>query len=95
MTQRISPTLNSKTTDAGKAICCAQCGHEVAPAGAGKHWKELTALKVTPVSAIPGWPGVVHPNLVQREFSCSSCGQLLDSEMALDSDPFLYDIVEV
>jgi acetone carboxylase gamma subunit len=45
------------------------------------------------VRGMAGWPDAVHPQLVLRKFACPSCGSLLDSEVALPEDPYLYDVV--
>ncbi len=94
MTNRISPTLVRRETDHGGSVCCAECGHELAPAGSSSHWKDHAVLKSEPVAELPGWSASVHPELVLRQFVCNGCGQLLDSEIALGEDPFLYDVVD-
>lgn len=94
MSQRISPNLTYHRTASGSDICCSACGHVVAPAGADQHWKDLAVFSSRRVRDLPGWPEVVHPDMVLREFSCGGCGALLDSEMSLKEDPFLYDTVQ-
>lgn len=91
MTIRISPTLS--ITGASGDICCRACNHSVAPHRPDVHWKDKVVLLSRPVSGTAGWSDSVHPELVLREFSCPSCGALLDSEVALPEDPFLYDVV--
>ena len=90
MSIRISPTLSA--TDSGD-ICCNACGHNVAPHDPTIQWKDKAALATEPVRGIAGWPDAVHPQLVLRKFACPSCGSLLDSEVALPEDPYLYDVV--
>lgn len=94
MTTRISPTLVSRDVDGHRSVCCAECGHNIAPTGSDEHWKDHALLKVEPVSELPGWSTSVHPDLVWRKFVCTGCGHLLDSEMALQEDPFLYDVID-
>lgn len=94
MKTRISPSLIRHETEEGSRVCCAACEHPLTPAGSQAHWKDHAALKTQPVSQLPGWSSSVHPDLELREFVCGSCGQLLDSEMALREDPFLYDVVD-
>lgn len=93
MTTRISPTLLRRETESGSRICCAECGH-VLTAGGSSHWKDHAALKTERVADLPGWSASVHPDLVLRQFACNACGHLLDSEIALGEDPFLYDVVD-
>ncbi len=90
MTIRISPSLSA--TDAGE-ICCNACGHDVAPHSPETRWKDRATLVVDQVRDMAGWSEAVHPRLVLRKFICPSCGSLLDSEVALPEDPFLYDFV--
>lgn len=94
MTTRISPTLVRRDDGSQSSICCAQCGHAIAPFAKDTHWKDHAILKTEPVAGLPGWSSSVHPDLVLREFVCNECGHLLDSEMALTEDPFLYDVVQ-
>ena len=87
---RLSPTL---VVDEACKIVCARCGHALADAGGGSHWKHAAALTATPAAEQPGWSPSTHEALVLRQFSCPSCGSLLDCEVALPEDPFLYDVV--
>lgn len=93
MSVRISPTLNMQDNAGQKSVCCSGCGTALADAQA--HWKDHVPVKRTKVAGLTGWSGSVHPDLELREFSCPSCGQLLDSETALSTDPYLYDVVHV
>lgn len=90
---RISPTLVRRDADNGGGICCAACGHVLTPSDSAEHWKDNAALQTASVAQLPGWSPAVHPDLVLRQFTCNSCGHLLDSEIALKEDPFLYDSV--
>ena len=91
MSTRISPTLVRREAD----ICCTECGHAVSSADATAHWKDHAVLTTTPVSQLPGWSSSVHPELDLRQFFCNGCGHLLDSEISLREDPFLYDVVGI
>lgn len=95
MTTRISPTLIQDVSGGRPSICCAQCNHPLTPSEASSHWKDHALLKTTPVNELPGWSSSVHPELVLRQFVCNECGHLLDSEISLRDDPFLYDVVEL
>jgi len=92
MTARISLSL-SRSSASGGEICCRACGGAVAPDSPDVHWKDEAALVCQPIAGMPGWSESVHPDLVLRQFVCPSCGHLLDSEIALPEDPFLYDVV--
>lgn len=94
MTTRISPTLIRRETEQGFSVCCAECSHPITAAGDSSHWKDSAVLKTEPVSELPGWSSSVHPDLVLRQFVCKGCGHLLDSEISLREDPFLYDVVD-
>lgn len=89
---RISATLaRSADTD---DLCCAQCGQAL-ELEAGQHWKDAVPSSRTPVASLPGWSTSIHPDLELRQFFCPSCAGLLDTEVALPEDPFLYDVVQV
>ncbi|WP_397476100.1 acetone carboxylase subunit gamma [Pusillimonas sp.] len=94
MTSRISPTLVRRDDEGGHVVCCAECGHALTSPEDETHWKDRAVLKTVPVNQQPGWSSSVHPDLVLRQFACNECGHLLDSEVALPEDPFLYDVVE-
>lgn len=89
-TTRISATLNR---DNGTSrLCCVKCNQPISTQ-AGQHWKDAVPSSRTPVAQLPGWTPSIHPKLELRQFYCPSCASLLDSEVALPEDPFLYDIV--
>ena len=89
---RISPTLEIAETDAGKAIVCSGCGRRLGPAG--EPWKSHATLRERPVrDQRQGHASGVL--VVLREFGCPGCGALLDTETALDGDPFLDDVLLV
>jgi len=87
MMARISMTLERRD---GR-VCCASCKAPIA--GATGSWKARAALSEVPVARLPGAGLGVDRDVVIRQFSCPSCGALLDSETALPGDPFLEDMV--
>ena len=89
---RISPTLAVTETDGGKAIVCLGCGARIGPAGAP--WKSHAVLRERPIGDQDGIGNSDH-RVVLREFGCPGCGALLDTETALDGDPFLDDVLFV
>ena len=71
--------------------CCASCKAPIA--AATDSWKARAALNEVPVARLPGAGLGVDQDVVIRQFSCPSCGALLDAETALPGDPFLEDVV--
>jgi len=86
---RISRTLST----AGGQIICNACSHELI--AAGNPWKLHANVAEIPVSGMPGSGTGVQQAIVLRQFSCPSCGSLLDTETALPGDPFLDDVLKV
>ena len=87
--QKISPTIG-RDRDSGQ-LCCVKCGNAL---GEGKaHWKDEVPVSRAQASSLPGWSDSVHEQLEVRHFSCPSCAALLDTEVGLPEDPFLYDEV--
>jgi acetone carboxylase gamma subunit len=84
---RISATLSV----ADGSICCASCGHQLAPAGTS--WKQHAALLTTLVKSLPGAGSAIEERVVLRQFCCPSCADLLDTETAMPDDSFLEDVV--
>lgn len=91
MSTRISPTLTGQVRDGVRHVCCSACDQTVA--SGDSHWKDQASVQTTPANQLEGWSASVHPELELRQFACPSCGQLLDSEVALREDPYLYDTV--
>ena len=83
---QISHTLSIKNGN----YCCQACNAELGESKA--NWKNLASLQEFSPSDL-GTPYTTGENLLLRKFSCPSCGALLDSELALPGDPFLFDIV--
>jgi acetone carboxylase gamma subunit len=72
-------------------ICCRSCQAPIATVT--ESWKTRAALSEVAVAQLPGAGLGVDRDVVIRQFSCPSCGALLDSETALPGDPFLEDMV--
>jgi acetone carboxylase gamma subunit len=86
---RISATL----TVADGSICCASCGHRLAPAGMS--WKQHAALLTIPVKSLPGAGSAIEDRVILRQFCCPKCADLLDTETAMPGDTFLEDVVTI
>jgi N-methylhydantoinase B len=68
---------------------CTWCGGEVAPAG--EHWKDCAVLRRWPISR--AGPLRTGEDFVLIEACCPHCGTLLDTDLAMNDDPPLYDRV--
>ena len=89
------PNINEflRITGSGAdAVTACICGQELAPATA--NYKEHVPVRERPVQAAGPW---VDPHdigagrFVCREFFCTGCARLLDVEIALAGEPFLWD----
>jgi acetone carboxylase gamma subunit len=87
----ISPTLGA----ANGRICCIRCGFALADVG--KPWKEAANMRELNTDALQPEksPAQDKGDTVLRLFVCTGCGVILDSETALDGEPFLVDVVIV
>ncbi|MGE3599498.1 MAG: acetone carboxylase subunit gamma [Dehalococcoidia bacterium] len=85
---RLSNTLKIESGANGIEVLCAACGTALGPVS--RNWREAAALKAEPVDSLGG-PYGTGRGLLLRQFSCPQCGQLLDSELALPSDPWIDD----
>ncbi len=90
MSIRVSASLVVNEAD---QIACMNCGHELGPKG--QPWKEAAHLDESPLKGSGGEPYSNASNVLLRRFYCPGCAKLLDSETAVDGDPFLNDVVEV
>ena len=90
MSTRISASL--VVNDSGE-IACMSCGHALGPSG--QPWKEAARLSETPLQGVAGEPYSNAANVLLRQFYCPGCAALLDSESALEGDPYLNDVVHV
>ncbi len=87
---RLSPTLTIDDGAASGTVSCAKCGHQLGPAN--EPWKPKAALRERLMEEM----GAVHFSggpVLLREFSCPECATLLDTETALEGDPFLDDFL--
>ena len=90
---RVSLTLTQNTQQ--KTVCCAKCGQSLTTPNSAEYWKDKVPVTLSKAAEIPGWSESIHEKLELRQFSCPACSALLDSEVALPEDPFLYDVVHV
>lgn len=90
MKRSVSPTLEISPHTG--SICCRECGWAIAEAG--KSWKPFAQLRDLPLQEAAGSAYRGAPDVRLRLFSCSNCGALLDSEIALAGEPFLEDVVD-
>ena len=79
-----APTVNA--TDA--PVSCERCAGPLADTDG--NWKDAASLQQTPIQALGG-PYASAGEVMLRCFTCPHCGMLLDTETALQGDPFLYD----
>ena len=75
-------------TGANPQAACKHCGGNLAD-GDG-NWKESAVLQETPMRGLGG-PYASGGEVLLRSFSCPGCGALLDTETAIQGDPFLHD----
>jgi acetone carboxylase gamma subunit len=87
MSQTLSPTLERR----GDTIRCRRCGHALA--ACGSPWKRSSVVKEIPTDELVCEAGTGTAATILRLFVCPGCGVLLDSETALNGEPFLEDMV--
>jgi acetone carboxylase gamma subunit len=85
---RFSNTLKIEKDATGARVLCAACDAVLAPTS--QNWRQGATLQTQAVEALGG-PYSTGRNLILRQFVCPQCGQLLDSELALPSDPWIDD----
>lgn len=68
-------------------VQCTWCGHELPSNG---HWKDQAIRRSVSVSSAGRFHEAVE-GLVLRQFYCPTCATALDTEVALEIDPPLYD----
>lgn len=89
-----SPTLQICSLADGDKVCCARCGHAIV--NVGLPWKMATIVREIPTDELVGELIVGDPaETIVRQFVCRGCGSLLDTETALQGEPFLEDTVVV
>ncbi len=71
-------------------VQCTWCGHEISHGA--ERWKDRAVQRALPVSAAGDFRDAA-PGLILRQFCCPRCATALDLEVALESDPPLYDDV--
>ena len=84
--------LSEALVSSDDRIHCGACGHEMGPAG--KPWKAAARLDERPMAGAGGVAYSAGEAVRLRRFFCPGCGALLDTETALQGDPFLDDVVE-
>ncbi len=77
--------------DDGANIACMACGYALGPAG--EPWKQAALLDQRPMRNIAGGAYTNAERVLLRRLFCPGCGALLDTEVALEGDPFLNDAV--
>lgn len=88
--QRYGEYLQHVGTGHDSWVQCTWCRHRVADGRA--HWKDRVAVRHVPTSTAGSYRDSM-PGMVLRQFYCPSCATLLDTEVALEQDPPLYDHV--
>jgi acetone carboxylase gamma subunit len=73
-----------------KVISCRKCKCALGPAGVP--WKQYASLVERPIQELCK-PYTAAEKVMLRNFACPDCGTLLDTEIALEDDPFLDDIL--
>ena len=73
---------------AGAPVSCKHCGRGLG--GADGNWKESASVQETPMQNLGG-PYSSGGEVVLRSFGCPGCGILLDTETAMQGDPYLHD----
>ena len=87
-----SATLVIRDSAGGRAICCRDCGETLCPTD--KPWKEHALLSEQVLRDLDGPYASASASLRLRRFHCPSCAGLLDTEVALEGEPFLTDRVD-
>jgi len=85
---RIGEYLQVVSSGSEKHVQCTWCGNNI---GAAKgNWKDKVPMKEYPLSKAGPYRETA-PRFVLREFYCPHCAILLDTEVAHEGDPLLYD----
>jgi N-methylhydantoinase B len=83
--------LNEYLQKCDDGIQCTWCGHVLCPDDS--RWKDVAARRELPPTA-GGTFRESLPDVVLRQFACTTCGTLLDTEVACAGDPLVHDEVE-
>ncbi len=73
---------------AGTPVTCRHCGQTLADTDS--NWKENASVQETPMQSLGG-PYASGGEVLLRSFGCPGCGVLLDTETAMQDDPYLND----
>ena len=73
---------------AGAPVTCKHCGQALG--GTDGNWKESASVQETPMQSLGG-PYSSGGDVLLRSFSCPGCGILVDTETAMQGDPYLND----
>ena len=73
---------------AGAPVTCKHCGQSLG--GTDGNWKESASVQETPMHSLGG-PYSSGGDVLLRSFSCPGCGILVDTETAMQGDPYLND----
>ena len=73
---------------AGAPVTCKHCGQSLG--GTDGNWKESVSVQETPMHSLGG-PYASGGEVLLRSFSCPGCGILVDTETAMQGDPYLND----
>ena len=73
---------------AGAPVTCKHCGE--GPAEGDNNWKECAGLQETAMQTLGG-PYASGGEVLLRSFCCPGCGALLETETAMQGDPYLHD----
>lgn len=85
-----SPTLVTMPGATGRVIACRACSTAICTVDAV--WKEHATLQEKPLREAGGSSfGSAGKEVLLRRFFCASCGEALDTEVALPGEPFLID----
>ena len=72
----------------GAPVTCKHCGQSLG--GTDGNWKESVSVQETPMHSLGG-PYASGGEVLLRSFSCPGCGILVDTETAMQGDPYLND----
>ena len=87
-----SATIDRAMGAGDEALVCRACGHRLC--SSDKVWKESARLDERPLRECAGAVfEATDPKVMLRRFYCPGCGSALDTETALDGEPFLIDRV--
>ena len=94
MVVEISESLQICSDSEGSFFACSNCGMDIA--STEKNYKEQCVQEkrtFNEVNPLIGQPEIFIDDSVEyRSFCCPGCGALFDNEIALSSEPILWDI---